>query len=352
MHRTVRALALAAVIGGTASLLTSCTPAPTPIQLTLPASTAFSVLGHSCGGIQQQDLATGFAADTGYVTGAVYLQTRCSTGGRGGGTVTYTAWAATAWDLTGTVRSVVRLGAAPTGLNSTLSVVDGSGDHAYNQLTATNLSPDACAVGTTTYCTYKALLTVPVPVAPTAVSVSQVGDALAVAWTYGGNPSAVTSTTVTATPIGGGTALTATVTGNATTSTVNGVLPSTEYSVTAVVNDVSGTGPASAPTRFTTHPATVAPGAPTGVTAAWLGTGITVTWTAAAPGDSPIAGQEVRYATFDPTGPWSSVSTDPTATTAALAGLNTTLSWQVQVRARNSIGWGPWSPATVIPALD
>jgi len=352
MHRTVRALALAAVIGGTASLLTSCTPAPTPIQLTLPASTAFSVLGHSCGGIQQQDLVTGFAADTGYVTGAVYLQTRCSTGGRGGGTVTYTAWAATAWDLTGTVRSFTKLAAAPAGLDPTLSVFDGSGDHAYNQLTATNLSPDACAVGTTTYCSYKALLTVPVPVAPTRVSVGQVGDALTVAWAYGGNPAAVTSTTVTATPTGGGSALTATVTGTNSTASVNGVLPSTEYSVSVVVNDVSGTGPASSPTRFTTHPATVAPGAPTGVTAAWLGTGIKVTWNAASPGDSPIAAQELRYATYDPTGTWTSVSADPAATTATLAGLDTTLSWQVQVRAGNTVGWGPWSTASVLPALD
>jgi len=352
MHRTVRALALATVIGGTASLLTSCTPAPTPIQLTLPASTAFSVLGHSCGGIQQQDLVTGFAADTGYVTGAVYLQTRCSTGGRGGGTVTYTAWATTAWDLTGTVRSVTKLGAAPTGLDSTLSVVDGSGDHAYNQLTATNLSPDACTAGNTTYCTYKALLTVPVPVAPNAVSVSQQGDALAVTWTYSGNLAAVTSTTVTATPTGGGTALTATVTGTSTTASVNGVLPSTEYSVSVVVTDVSGTGPASSPTRFTTHAATVAPGAPTGVTAGWLGTGIKVTWTAASPGDSPISAQEVRYATYDPTGAWTSVSMDAASTTATLNGLDTTLSWQVQVRARNTVGWGPWSTAAVLPALD
>src|SRR2546428_5173563 len=53
-------------------------------SLLVPASTAFSVLGHSCGGIQVQAFATGFDATSGYPTGDVYLQTRCGGGGKSG----------------------------------------------------------------------------------------------------------------------------------------------------------------------------------------------------------------------------------------------------------------------------
>ena len=55
------------------------------VPLLLPQSTAFSVLGHSCGGIQEQGYATGFDATSGYPTGDVYLSTRCGRSGRGGG---------------------------------------------------------------------------------------------------------------------------------------------------------------------------------------------------------------------------------------------------------------------------
>ena len=47
------------------------------------------MLGHACGGIQEQAFTTGLDAVTGVPVGDVYLQTRCSTGGIGGHTVTY-----------------------------------------------------------------------------------------------------------------------------------------------------------------------------------------------------------------------------------------------------------------------
>ncbi len=74
-----------------------------PISLLVPQSTAFSVLGHSCGGIQEQAFATGFDAMSGYPTGDVHLSTRCGGSGRGGGyhTTTYSAWVGATWDLTG-----------------------------------------------------------------------------------------------------------------------------------------------------------------------------------------------------------------------------------------------------------
>jgi len=61
-------------------------------QLLLPQSAAFSILGHSCGGIQEQVYAKGFNPG-GYPIGYVYIQTRCGGSGRGGGyhTTTYSA---------------------------------------------------------------------------------------------------------------------------------------------------------------------------------------------------------------------------------------------------------------------
>ena len=81
--------------------------AAAPLSLLLPQSTAFSILGHSCGGIQEQAFATGFDPTSGYPTGDVYLQTRCGGSGRGGGyhTTTYSAWVGATWDFAGGVRS-------------------------------------------------------------------------------------------------------------------------------------------------------------------------------------------------------------------------------------------------------
>jgi hypothetical protein len=73
--------------------------AAAPISLLLPQATAFSFLGHSCGGIQEQAFATGFDPATGYPAGDVYLQTRCGGSGRGGGyhVTTYSKWVAANW---------------------------------------------------------------------------------------------------------------------------------------------------------------------------------------------------------------------------------------------------------------
>src|SRR6266404_925890 len=79
--------------------------AAAPVSLLVPQATAFSILGHSCGGIQEQAFATGFDSTTGYPTGDVYLQTRCGGSGRGGGyhITTYSAWIGVTWDYTGAV---------------------------------------------------------------------------------------------------------------------------------------------------------------------------------------------------------------------------------------------------------
>jgi hypothetical protein len=105
--------------------------------LALPQGNAFAILGHSCGGIQEKVYATGFAPETGYPTGAVYLSTRCGGSGRDGGghTTLYSAWATVTWDFTGAVVSYARASTTPT-VNPTLVVYDAHGNELYNQAIA------------------------------------------------------------------------------------------------------------------------------------------------------------------------------------------------------------------------
>jgi len=120
------ALGLAALASGPASA--------TATSLVLPQGAAFSILGHSCGGIQEKAYATGFDAASGYPMGDVYLSTSCGGSGRGGGyhTTTYSAWAAVTWDYTATVVSFGALSGAPS-VNPTFSAFDQYGNQVYNQ---------------------------------------------------------------------------------------------------------------------------------------------------------------------------------------------------------------------------
>jgi hypothetical protein len=144
----------------TTALVFAASPAAgaTPVGLVLPQATAFSILGHSCGGIQQQDIATGFSGTASLPSGDVYIQTRCGGSGRGGGyhTTTYSAWVSAVWSTAGVVQTSTKLSAAPTNLNPTLSVTDARGDRLYNALSATNVLPANCAPSNTTYCVYRA----------------------------------------------------------------------------------------------------------------------------------------------------------------------------------------------------
>src|SRR5438477_591631 len=105
-------IAVAAVLFVTVGVESPASGATT--SLLVPQSTAFAVLGHSCGGIQEQALATGFDGTSGYPIGDVYLQTRCGGSGRGGGyhTTTYSAWVGVTWDYTGAVVSSAVLATA------------------------------------------------------------------------------------------------------------------------------------------------------------------------------------------------------------------------------------------------
>lgn len=322
-----------------------------PISLLVPSSTAFSVLGHSCGGIQEQAFATAFGAD-GYPAGAVYLQTKCGGSGRGGGynSTTYSAWVTASWDFAGRLRSSARLSVAPV-VSPAFAATDSRGDTLANALNAINVNPANCAVGNTTYCSYRAYLVVQAPDTPTSVRVSQVGDTLVATWTTpttGGLPA---SSTVTATPTAGGVALSATVTGGATTAAISAVAPATAYSVVVTSTNLGGTSAPSAPVTITTGAASTVPGAPIGVTATWASnTSILVHWSAPTPGDSPIDDYQVSVATYDPSG--TPTLFDAGNTTSLLAnGFDSVPDYQVQVYAHNAAGWGAWSSRVILGGL-
>lgn len=228
-----------ALVGAAALLGGSVAVAGATTTLQLSWADAFAVLGHSCGGIQEQVLATGFDATTGDPTGNVYLQTRCGGSGRGGGytTTTYSRWVAATWDFTGAVVASSVLGSAPAGLDPALSVTDAAGNALENVLTATNVLPSACGVGNTTYCTYRAYLTLAPDFVP---------------------PPRVTGVTVTAGPASGGTSVGVTGTGfTGATSVLFGATPATSF---VVSGDTSITAVAPAASAGTVDVTVVNPG--------------------------------------------------------------------------------------------
>lgn len=331
--------------------------AAAPLSLALPSSTAFTILGHWCGGIQQQIQATHLRSTT--VTGAVYLQTRCSSGGRGGPTVTYSAWASVVWNFSGAVTSDAVLSGAPSGLNPSFSATDARGDHLYNTLTAVNVSPTQCTIGNTTYCYYRAYLSVVAPGTPTGVAAGQTNDQFSVSWTPAPSTAAlVTSSTITATPVGSSApVLSATVSGPLHGGLVGPLMPSTTYSITVVSYDAGGASPPSAPVRVKTAPATTLPGAPSHLSAAWTAPGasgdsLLAKWTAPVSGNSPISSYQVDVAAHDadgaPPGPYS--ATVSGSTLSASFAIDDTFDWAVKVRAHNAAGWGPWSASVVLAA--
>jgi hypothetical protein len=124
-------------ISGTCVLGLEATAEAAPSSLVLSQSAAFSVLGHSCGGIQEKVYASGFASGTGYPIGDVSMSTRCGGSGRGGGggSTLYSGWANVTWDFTAAVVSYTKASTTPT-VNPSLVVYDSHGNELYNQATA------------------------------------------------------------------------------------------------------------------------------------------------------------------------------------------------------------------------
>jgi hypothetical protein len=314
------------------------TGAAAPLSLLLPQSTAFSILGRSCGGIQEQAFATGFDAATGYPSGDVYIQTRCGGSGRGGGyhSTTYSAWVGVGWDFAGNVLSSGRLTAAPT-VSATFSATDANGDKLYNTGTA-------------------AYLVVPAPGAPTGLSAAQVGDQFHLSWAAAPpNPAVITSSTLTATPVGStAPILTATVSGSAASGLVGPLQPQTTYQITVASSTAGGSSPASAPITVASAAASVVPSAPTGLHAHWTAPGypsdsLAASWAAASPGDSPVDQYQITINGSDGGGTFT--QTVAGTTLAATFAVSDIPDWSIQVRAHNTAGWGPWSARSTLGGL-
>jgi hypothetical protein len=311
------------------------------VQLLLPQSTAFGFLGHSCGGIQEKAYATGFDPVSGYPTGVVYISTRCGGSGRGGGyhITTYSAWVSATWDFAGNILSSARL-TAPPGEFIDSTFIDAYGDQVYN-------------IGSLIY------LDIPVPNAPNIVTAVQVSDEFSVSWTLASNvnPLAVTSSTISATPVNPpGTAVTASIGGSATNGLVGPLQPQTTYQVTVVSTTLGGTSAASVPLNATTNPATTLPSAPTGLSAHWLIADPTTStdtliasWQAAVAGDSPIDQYQVTITGSDGGGTFNQTVSGTTLT--ANFNVDWTPNWTVKVRAHNSVGWGPYSSTVTLGGL-
>ncbi|MHB8234018.1 MAG: hypothetical protein ACYDHT_05120 [Solirubrobacteraceae bacterium] len=195
---------------------------------------AFSVLGHSCGGIKQEVFVQGFAP-SGYPTGAAHLETKCGGSGRGGGyhVTTYTASASVVWTWFGETRSY---SAGASSLEST-PAEDAYSDKLYNIASAAYLETGTPPVRP--------------PAAPSNVAASvalhEAGSSeylqMTVDWTEAPETAGLVKySTITATPVGSSApVLTATTSSNYFSSANLGpVEPNTTYSVTVTNTDSEG----------------------------------------------------------------------------------------------------------------
>jgi hypothetical protein len=238
--RTCRRAAGLIAVAVTYLIAAPAAGAAAPIRLVLDQGSAFSLLGHSCGGIQEKVYATGFGAGPGaYPEGDAYLSTRCGGSGRGGGykTTEYKAAASVVWNWFGQTRSFARL-EGPGGGGPEFAAEDAHGDRIYNTGTSAWLETGEPPFQP--------------PAAPTGVQVtlSSVETAeeqpptlrFLVSWTPDpANAGAITSSTVTATPTGGSTApvLSTTVTGSS--AILEPLERHTTYLITVTSTDGEGT---------------------------------------------------------------------------------------------------------------
>jgi hypothetical protein len=332
--KLITSLAMAAfMITGLASV-----SAAADVSLALPQSTAFAILGHSCGGIQEQSFASGFNA-SGDAAGAVYMQTRCGGSGRGGGyhTTTYSSWASVSWDFAGNVLAESVLASAPT-VDPGLSQTDAYGDTVYN-------------TGDHAY------LSVALPLAPTGVAVVYASGQYRVTWDASSVTPSTVGFTVKATPVAPSTAdvVVASAAADATSALIGPLQPLTTYLIVVASANVAGTSEDSSPPVSVTTPASVhPPAAPTGLTARWIGTSVLLAkWKAAVPGDSPIDAYAVRVSAYDADAPVPSPHAKrlPGSVLSASFTLDSSSNWKIIVRAHNAAGWGPWSRAVVLGGL-
>ena len=138
-----------------------------------------------------------------------------------------------------------------------------------------------------------------------------------------------------------------------TTATVTGLVNGTSYDVQVRAGNSIGDGPWSRSARGTPASSASVPSAPSPPVLEAGGGQLTAEWTAPADNGAAIDDYDVRYR---PVGDnWTELpdTVKSTATSATLTGLTNGTTYEVQVRAGNSVGDGPWSAsATGTPVVE
>ena len=133
----------------------------------------------------------------------------------------------------------------------------------------------------------------------------------------------------------------------ATSYTISGLRDGTSYEVQVRARNSVGWGPWSAVAGTATQEQVSAPDAPGGVSAGGGDGSVTVSWRVPSGNGAAITEQQVRWTPHGMTWDTATASVSASATSYTISGLRDGTSYEVQVRARNSEGWGPWSAAAV-----
>ena len=130
-----------------------------------------------------------------------------------------------------------------------------------------------------------------------------------------------------------------------TRATIRGLTNGTTYQVQVRAENSAGDGPWSPSSRGTPMTAATAPDAPAAPTLTPGDGQLAVSWTAPSDNGAPIEDYDVRYRSG---GGWTELSDDGrnTNASATIGGLTNGTTYEVQVRAENSAGDGPWSPSS------
>ena len=128
-----------------------------------------------------------------------------------------------------------------------------------------------------------------------------------------------------------------------TTATITGLTNGTTYEVQVRAGNAAGNGPWSASARGTPASPASPPSAPSAPVLVAGDGQLTASWTAPADNGAAIDDYDVRYRPSR--GAWTELpdAVRSTSTTVTITGLTNGTSYQVQVRAGNAVGDGPWS---------
>ena len=132
-----------------------------------------------------------------------------------------------------------------------------------------------------------------------------------------------------------------------TSATIGGLTNGTRYDVQVRAGNSAGEGQWSPSSRGTPMPAATVPDAPAAPTVTPGDGQLEVSWTAPSDNGAAIEDYDVLYRSL-PGGAWTELSDDGqnTDTRATIGSLTNGTTYEVQVRAGNSVGEGPWSPSS------